>query len=135
MPERQPEPTDPRVSVLISTFNRPQLLRRALSSIADSLGIDVRTDVEAIVVNDGGLDVSAVVGEFSDRLPIMLITSDVNLGRAAAGNVALRAARGAYVAFLDDDDVYLPGHLATTLRQLDSAPDLGAVYTYAIEVG
>jgi GT2 family glycosyltransferase/glycosyltransferase involved in cell wall biosynthesis len=112
--------THPVVSVVVPTHNRPALLREALASIAaQTLG-----GVEAVVVNDAGADVADVVAGFPFA---RLIEHERNLGLAGARNTGLRAARGRYVAYLDDDDVFLPHHLETLVGALERS---GAAVAY-----
>lgn len=97
----------PTVSVIVPTYNRPDRLRTALAS----LGAQTYQDFEIIVVNDAGCEVGSVIDACADRHRIMTITHDRNRGLAAARNSGLRAAKGTYIAYLDDDDRYLPHHL------------------------
>lgn len=105
----------PKVSVIVPTYNRPDRLRTALASLA----AQTYQDFEVIIVNDAGCDVGAVVAACVDRCRIMTITHDRNRGLAAARNSGLRAAKGTYIAYLDDDDRYLPNHLETLVGYLD----------------
>ncbi|GAA3617684.1 hypothetical protein GCM10022223_37920 [Kineosporia mesophila] len=114
------------VSTVITTYNRPEGLRRAL----DSAGAQDVDGHEIVLINDGGSDVSAVVQEARQRTSatIRLINLSVNLGLSAARKVGIAATEGEYVAFLDDDDVWLPHHLRTALRGLGEE-GVDAVYT------
>lgn len=103
----------PRVSVVVPTRNRPRLLRRALASVRRQRW----PAVEVVVVNDAGDDVSDVVAAFPQA---RLITHPEPRGVSATRNTALDAARGEYVAFLDDDDIYLPDHLQRAVEALES---------------
>ncbi|MDC8447834.1 MAG: glycosyltransferase [Nitrospira sp.] len=105
----------PKVSVIVPTYNRPDRLRTALASLA----AQTYQDFEVIVVNDAGCDVGAIVAACADRYRITTITHDRNRGLAAARNSGVRAAKGTYVAYLDDDDRYLPNHLETLAGYLD----------------
>jgi len=96
--------TRPLVSVIVPTFSRPRLLRRALRSIEQQ----AFTDWEIIVINDGGLDVFDVVRDYPHTL---YIDSPVNRGLPAARNLGIEAAQGRYIAYLDDDDWFYPHHL------------------------
>ena len=111
----------PAVSLIVPTFNRQPLLRRCLSSLA----VQTTTDLEVIVVNDGGLDVSRVVADFEDTLDITLITRAHNGGAAAAMNTGLRAARGRYAHFQADDDTIPPHHVRLLATALDNAAAAG----------
>lgn len=105
----------PKVSVIVPTYNRPDRLRMALASLV----AQTYQDFEVIVVNDAGCDVASVVAACVDRHRITTITHDRNRGLAAARNSGLRAAKGDYIAYLDDDDRYLPHHLETLVDYLD----------------
>ncbi len=110
----------PLVRVIVPTLNRPVELGQALASIAGQQGVDL-AEVEVIVVNDGGTPVEAVIAEARDRsLPVALVTHPRRLGLPSARNTGLDRAHSRYVAFLDDDDVFLPRHLATALTGLES---------------
>ncbi|MEW6248547.1 MAG: glycosyltransferase [Nitrospirota bacterium] len=102
------------VSVVVPTYNRPERLREALASLARQ----TFRDFEVIVVNDGGQDVSAVVAEANRDGRITYIVHDKNRGLAAARNTGLRHARGRYIAYLDDDDRFLPDHLEVLVTAL-----------------
>ncbi len=104
----------PTVSVILPTHNRPQRLREAIKSVLAQRF----QDFEIIVVNDGAVDVRSVIDELNDGR-ITLITHDRNRGLAAARNTGLRLARGKYIAYLDDDDRYLPDHLETLVGVLE----------------
>jgi glycosyltransferase involved in cell wall biosynthesis len=108
------------VSVVVCTYARPHLLRAALASVC-AQQVD---GVEAVVVNDGGPDVASVVAEFGDRLPVRLITLPTNQGLTAARRSGIGAARGQFVAFLDDDDLWFPDHLRVAVDGLGSGVDL-----------
>ncbi len=114
----------PDISVILPTHNRPHLLREALASLCEQQG----SSFEVIVINDAGCDVSAVVSEFSGRLDLRYVSLAQNSGLSAARNAGLRSARGRYLAYLDDDDLYLPDHLARLAERLDRRRGLGLVY-------
>lgn len=114
----------PTVSTVITTFDRRDGLRRALASVC-AQPVDGH---EVVVVNDAGPDVSTVVAEAAAVLPVRLITLPDNRGLAAARKAGIAATRGRFVAFLDDDDVWLPNHLLVALAGLDGGR-VDAVYT------
>jgi glycosyl transferase family 2 len=83
-------------------------------------------DTEVFVIDDASVDDTPdVVGRYPSVRSIRLQTSR---GPAAARNCALRASTGAYVAFLDDDDSYLPHRLRAHVEALQANPGYGAVY-------
>jgi len=119
----------PRLSVVMPTYNRPALLRRALGSLATQ----TFRDFEVVVVNDAGTPVDDVVQEFSSTLQVVLVDHVTNAGRCGALNTALGVARGAFVNFLDDDDIAYPHHLASLVDATAGAED-AAVYSHCIRV-
>jgi hypothetical protein len=96
----------PPVSVVVRTCGRPALLAEALASLAAS----TYRHVQLVLVNDGGPPVSPPA-DFP--LPVRAVELPVRQGRAAAANAGIAAASGAFVGFLDDDDLLEPEHLAT----------------------
>ena len=110
----------PTVSIIIPTRNRPQLLRRAVES-ARAAG----RDIEIIVVDDASADETASVCR---ELPgIKCIRLERNQGTAGARNVGILASSADFVAFLDDDDLRLPGSLDLQTAKLAATPDAGFV--------
>ncbi len=99
------------VSVIVRTKDRPSLLQEAL----ESLCVQTHRPLQAVVVNDGGADVSAVVEQFTDRIGVTYERLEPGRGRCAAANRGLELASGSWVAFLDDDDIWLPEGVATLL--------------------
>ncbi len=117
----------PRISVVVRTRDRPELLAEALASLA--AGTYRRTEV--VLVNDGGRP-PVVPGDYS--LPVVRVDLAQSQGRAAAAQAGVAAATGEYVAFLDDDDLAAPEHLAT-LAGLVAAAGVRVAYTDAAEQG
>jgi len=115
---------EPLVTVLVPTFNRRRYLRTALASLADQ----TYTNFEVLVVNDGGVSVRDIVDGLAD--PRFVLTErETNRGKAASLNEALRQARGFYVAYLDDDDLFYPRHLQRLVETLEGQDDCGVAYT------
>jgi glycosyltransferase involved in cell wall biosynthesis len=110
----------PRTSIIIPTFNRPRLLPRAVES-ARAAG----KDVEIIVVDDASVDETAAVCR--SLAGIKYIRLEHNQGVAGARNVGILASSAEYVAFLDDDDLRLPGSLDRQAEALAANPDIGFV--------
>jgi glycosyltransferase involved in cell wall biosynthesis len=95
-----------RIAVIVRTKDRPHLLARSLQSLLEQ---DRKPD-EVIIVNDGGVAIDDIVNNFSELL-IHLINNATNQGRARAGNQGVQASQSDVIAFLDDDDRFLPDHL------------------------
>jgi glycosyltransferase involved in cell wall biosynthesis len=108
-------------SIIIPTFNRGRILRDALESVF----VQGVPEVEVIVVDDGSTDeTEAVVGMYGSRVQYVY---QENRGPAAAKNEGIRRARGRYIAFLDSDDVWLPGKLHTELELFRAFPTADVV--------
>ncbi len=119
----------PKVTVLISTFNRPQYLEEAIDSVIKQR----LTNWELIVINDGGVDVQHVVDKFADDR-IIYVHDPVNKGAAPRFNQGLKMARGEYIAYLGDDDLFYPNHLEVLAKALDEHPEVALSYSdlYAV---
>ena len=108
----------PRVSVVVPTHNRAQWLPRAVGSVL----AQTWTDFELIVVDDHSTDdTPTVVARLTDHR-IRSFRHPRNTGQSGALNTGIARAHGEYVAFLDDDDEWLPGKLAAQVALLDAAP-------------
>src|SRR3989442_10494853 len=112
----------PCVSVVIPVYNGERYLADAIQSVRDQ----TYQNFEVIVVDDGSTDGSAAVAKrFGEAVRYV---HQANGGVCKARNTGLAAARGGYLAFLDQDDLWLPDKLATQVVYLDSHPEVGAVY-------
>ncbi|WP_142124358.1 glycosyltransferase [Pseudoxanthomonas sp. 3HH-4] len=113
---------DIEVSVIIPTYNRRDLLPRAIDSV---LAQTRRVD-EIIVVDDGSTDGTAdmLQARYGERVKHVWQS---NAGVSAARNHGLRLARGRYLALLDSDDEWLPEKTALQVAFLESRPDFGMV--------
>lgn len=114
----------PRVSVVIPSFNRVDLLPRALASVAGQ----TFKDFEVVVVNDGGSWCAEFdVGQLSQKCSVV---HRVNGGPAAARNTGISVTDSEFVAYLDDDDEWHPNHLESLLlTSISQKADL--VYGFA----
>lgn len=106
----------PLVSIVVRTFDRPALLARAIASIA----AQTYADVEIVVVNNGGSDVRAIVEEAANGRPFQYLKMPERKHIGAASNVGVKAARGAYVGYLDDDDLLYADHCARLVSTLEA---------------
>lgn len=104
---------DPLVSAVITTKNRSGLLSRALQSVYRQS----YQNLEVIVVDDGSTDeTSAVLKEFASRRSIVQIHNEQSLGACRARNQGIEAARGEFIAGLDDDDEWHPKRIELLLE-------------------
>ena len=122
-------PDNPKCTVLISTFNRPDFLREAIESVVNQRF----TDWELLIMNDGGVDVADVAASFNDPR-IRYFPDDENRGAAYRFNFGLEQARGEYVTYLGDDDLFYPNHLEVLSQALDDHPSIAVAYSdlYAV---
>jgi len=120
---------DPRVSIVVSHFDR----RRCLLEALDSIAAQTWRDFEVIVVSDAGPPASAALVEafaaaHAGAFEARFVRRAANGGVAATRNSGVAAARGALIAYLDDDDRWRPGHLEALVRALDRTPDAALAY-------
>ncbi|MGB2690961.1 MAG: PIG-L family deacetylase [Thermodesulfobacteriota bacterium] len=106
----------PLVSIIVRTKDRPVLLRDTLSSIV----MQSYPNIEIVLVNDGEQDLTKTVEEFKAYTEIQYIKLQDSRGRTAAGNEGIRASRGKYINFLDDDDVFYFNHVQKLADYLET---------------
>src|SRR6185295_12532492 len=108
----------PRVSVLIPTRNRAGLLRATIASVL----AQTFQDFEIVIIDDASDDdTPSVIAGLADAR-IRYFRYAENLGEAASRNAGLAHAGGDYIAFLDDDDTWLPDKVAAQVEILDRSP-------------
>ena len=111
----------PRISVVIPTYNRQDLVVEAIESVL----AQTFTDFEIIVVDDGSTDDTAVnIQPYLDRITY---SRQENQGVAAARNAGIRLAQGEFVCFLDSDDLWIPTKLQAQIRFADAHPEYGLI--------
>jgi glycosyltransferase involved in cell wall biosynthesis len=114
---------EPLVSVIMPAYNCAAFVAEAIDSVLEQ----DYAGKELIVVNDGSTDATAEqVARFGARVRLI---EQPNRGPAAARNRGVIEARGRYLAFLDGDDVWLPGKLATQMAYLREHPEVKIVFT------
>lgn len=123
------QPGNPIVSVILPTYNRAVLLCSAIQSIF----LQTFQSFEIIVVDDCGSDVGQWVRRLAESKRIILLRHSRNLGIAATRNTGIRAARGKYIAYLDDDDLFYPDHLETLVEEAEKTGN-PVVYSNACQV-
>src|SRR5262245_44210290 len=134
-PARSQLAAAPAVSVIMASYNRSNILHYAVESVR----WQTRVDWELLVVDDAGTDDTGdVVAAFQDAR-ISFIRLPANVGeQSGPNNEGLRRARGRYIAFLNQDDLWLPDHLDTLIsgqklenlrvkRGLSADPEAGLV--------
>lgn len=115
----------PVISVVIATYKRPEILSRAVDSV---LMQDFR-DFEIIVVDDNGAgsDMQLATRKMLEKRykdkRIVYVANRKGLGGGGARNEGIVRARGEFVAFLDDDEDWLPGKLTRQIQKFSECPD------------
>lgn len=113
---------EPLVSVIVPVFNAVKYLDEAIGSIFEQ----TYPNLEVIAVNDGSTDDSLnVLENYASRITII---DSTNKGTPAARNLGVQAANGAYLAFLDADDIWHPDKLSTQRAMFDRNPYLDMTY-------
>ena len=118
----------PLVTVVITTYNRPSYLRKAVESVRRQ----TYEPLELIVVDDHSeVPAERVLGDVSlERFhEVKLIRHVENRGANAARNTGIRATSGEYIAFLDDDDQWVPEKVARQVEVFQEDDDIGVTYT------
>jgi glycosyltransferase involved in cell wall biosynthesis len=107
----------PKISVIIPTYNRADLVSRAIESVIDQ----TYQDWELLVVDDGSTDnTKEVVEKFVKKDSRIKYFLQSNQGASSARNFGIKNSRGDFVAFLDSDDLYLPDNLEKKIAILST---------------
>jgi glycosyltransferase involved in cell wall biosynthesis len=125
----------PRVSVVTPIYNSRDFLPPAVESVL----AQTYPDWELLLADDGSKDGSAELArDYARRHPGRIIYLEHeghrNRGVSATRNLAIRHARGEYLALLDADDVWLPEKLAQQVKAADAHPEAGLVYGQALYI-
>jgi len=128
------ERSDYSVTAIITTHNRLDLLKRAIESVS----AQTYDDIDLIIVDDASTDdtpqyLSSLSAEYS-RISYIRISPEKSKGVNYARNAGIKAATGRLIAFLDDDDVWLPRKTAIQVEFMKKHPDIMAVSSDWIEV-
>ncbi len=121
-----------KVSVIIPTYKRSEDLCRAV----DSVLAQTLKEIEVFVVDDNGIGTpdgektAEVMKKYAGDERVKYLRHEHNKNGSAARNTGIREARGEYIAFLDDDDAYMPERLSKMVEKMDALNDTyGACYT------
>ena len=119
------------VSTIIPVYNRGDLLREAVASVL----AQSHRPMEILIVNDGSDDDTAAVAEdLAQGSPDLIrVIHQANAGPGAARQRGLEASRGAFIQFLDSDDLLLPGKFSAQVRAFHQAPHCQICYGPSFE--
>lgn len=118
----------PKISVIIRTCGRPEVLKKALNSICRQQ----YPSIEVVVVEDGRNISEEMLRRDFSGLNILYRATGEKKGRCYAGNLGMQLAQGEYFNFLDDDDILLPNHLQTLYEHIRKE-QVKAAYAWAEE--
>jgi glycosyltransferase involved in cell wall biosynthesis len=112
-----------KVSIVITTYNRPKLLRIAIKSAL----MQTYSNTEVIVV-DGSSDskTSEVIKYYKNK--IVVVKDKKNIGVAAARNIGIKKSSGYYITFLDDDDIFHPKKIERQIKIFEKKSNIAMVY-------
>ncbi|WP_322971396.1 glycosyltransferase family 2 protein [Faecalibacter sp. LW9] len=111
-----------KASIIITTFNRPIFLKRAIVSCFHQI---TDYNYEIIVVDDNGLNtpIQKETSDLIEKYPnVVYLPLEKNSGACIARNRGIQVAKGEYIFFLDDDDEFLPYKIQTQIRFLEHHP-------------
>lgn len=111
-------------SVIIPTYNRPDRIFNAVKSVLNQSF----SDYEIVIINDGSTIEYTEFEEFIKNEPKINYTKQSNTYLAGARNAGMKHAKGDFICFLDDDDVYLPNHLDALYNAIISNKNKKALY-------
>lgn len=115
------------MSVVVPAYNAEAFIQDTLASVVKQ----TYRNIEVIVVDDGSTDgTAAIVRSLAARDPRVVLIQQANAGVAAARNAAIQAARGAFIAPVDADDLWKPEKIARQMSRFLANDSLGLVYTW-----
>ncbi|WP_372682774.1 glycosyltransferase [Desulfosarcina sp.] len=110
-------PAEPRVSVILPTYNRAWILAQAVESVL----CQDYVNLQLIVIDDGSTDDTVhLLSSFKDRITVI---QQANRGVSAARNAGIRASTGELIALIDSDDTWLPGKVTAQVAFFSTHPD------------
>lgn len=118
----------PLVSVIVRTCGRPAVLRETLISLREQ----TYPNIEVVVVEDGEAKAEAMIRAEFSNMNISYRASGKKVGRSKVGNMAMMMAKGKYLNFLDDDDLFYADHVEVLVRALEKTKHRAA-YAFAFE--
>jgi len=119
---------NPLVSIIVRTCQRPAVLRETLISLRNQ----TYSNFEVVVVEDGESNSQSMIeSEFAD-INVRYYATGIKKGRSVAGNLGLEKAKGAYINFLDDDDLFYADHIEILISVLCKT-EKKAAYAFAFE--
>jgi glycosyltransferase involved in cell wall biosynthesis len=122
---------NPKVTVLLPSYNGEKFISEALKSISDQ----TFSDLEILVINDGSIDGTLDILNKAKEPRLRIINNEKNLGLVASLNIGIDNALGEYIARMDQDDIALPERLEKQVKFMDSHNDVAACGTWVKTFG
>lgn len=125
------------VSIIIPTYKRSDMLERAIESVLNQ----TYSSLEVIVVDDNNPDskyrqeTEKLMCKYKNNNKVIYIKHEKNMNGAAARNTGIRQSCGEYIAFLDDDDYFLPSKIAEQVSFLAEKSEYNGAYCGRIQKG
>jgi len=116
------------ISIVIPTYNRPELLKKAIQSVLDQ----TYTNFEIIIIDDSSTKDNEKNIKSFNKKNIIYIKNKTRKGGGYSRNIGIKKAKGEFIAFLDDDDEWMPQKLEKQLKAFNS-PKLGIVVCYSLD--
>lgn len=120
---------NPKVSVIVRTCGRPNVLRETLISLRNQ----TYKNIEIVIVEDGENKSEKMINEEFSDLNIVYQATNAKVGRCVGGNTALKLATGDYFNFLDDDDLFYADHVETLVKELIRNKEYKVAYALSYE--
>lgn len=114
-----------KVSIIIPTYNRPKLLKKAI----DSVLLQTYQNFEIIIIDDCSKENIKVLIDNYRSKKIKYFRNETSLYAAGSRNKGIKKADGDFIAFLDDDDIWLPNKIEDQIKLFEKNKNLGLVYS------
>ncbi|MFN7141299.1 MAG: glycosyltransferase family 2 protein [Limisphaerales bacterium] len=121
----------PLVSAIVPAYNAEPFIRETLCSVLSQ----TYQSIEVLVVDDGSTDrTPSIVEEMAEQDPRIKLFRQKNQGVAAARNLAIAHAKGAYIAPVDADDIWYPTKIEKQVQRMEEYPEAGCAYTWSVSI-
>jgi len=114
-----------KVSIIIPTYNRPKLLKKAIDSVLSQ----TYQNFEIIIIDDCSKEnIEKKIDDYGDNR-IKYFRNETSLYAAGSRNKGIKKSDGDFIAFLDDDDIWLPNKIETQINLFKKNKNVGLVYS------
>ncbi|MCK5112372.1 MAG: glycosyltransferase family 2 protein [Thermoplasmatales archaeon] len=118
-----------RVSVIIPTYNRPDFLKKAIKTVLNQ----TYKNLEILVIDDASTaDNQKIINNFNDNR-IIYFKNKTRRGASYSRNVGIKNAKGKFIAFLDDDDEWMPEKIEKQVESMEKHKDVALAICYSLD--